>query len=86
MVVQVREIYETAIEAEEVYQLTDEGTKTLCLRYKHAGARHCQCAKCVLLSRSAVSSLCLQSVLPLDTPCCLLDFTPTFPFTVLNLA
>jgi len=29
---QVREIYETAIEAEEVYQLTDEDTKTLCLR------------------------------------------------------
>ena len=29
---QVREIYETAIEAEEAYQLTDEDTKTLCLR------------------------------------------------------
>ena len=30
---QVREIYETAIEAEESYQLTDSDTKTLCLRY-----------------------------------------------------
>lgn len=29
---QVREIYETAIEAEEPYQLTDEATKVLCLR------------------------------------------------------
>ena len=29
---QVREIYETAIEAEEAYQLSDEDTKTLCLR------------------------------------------------------
>ena len=72
--VQVREIYETAIEAEEAYQLTDEDTKTLCLRCEpHRGTPAQGC-------RHAWVCLCvMEEATP--SACCPTQATPPLPST-----
>ncbi len=54
---QVREIYETAVEAEPPYALSDADCKTMCLRYARLEKQVCSCRGRLRIGRRGVTAL-----------------------------